>query len=443
MKKRIQIIVIVLLMMSQFSGFSQEILTQYSMKSLSENNFMNPGRMPETRLNISLPVLSSTSIGYSNSGFAVSDLITKKPKTDSMEFNTSNMLSKLSDNNYLNMSLNTEILGFGFKVKRNYYSFNARFRNDINLSYSKAMLTFLFNGNNAFLGRKADLSMQLNATSYTEYALGFIHNFKNDKLTIGGNLKLLSGNANVNMKRANLGIYTDSNTYSITATPDVLINSSAIDTGSKTTIGLLGENTGLGIDVGFSYKISDKLNVSGSIVDLGFINWKANVVNYQTNTTQSNFTFSGFDVNKMGSSLSPYIDSLSDSLKHVFDPKKTTNSYKTGLGTKIYAGVNYKLAKGLDAGLLLFGRFVNDKFYSAVTVSLNEELNHILNVSTSFSRVNKTNNIGFGVSLNLLPVQIYMVTDNIFSLNRVDEVRNTNLHFGINLAIGRIEKRGI
>ncbi len=443
MKKQIQKIVLVLLMAAPFKGISQVPLTQYFIKSISENDFLNPGRMPETKLNISLPVLSSTYLGYSNSGFALSDLITKKPKTDSMEFNTSNMLSKLSENNYLNMSLNTEILGFGIKVKRNYYSFNARFRNEVNLSYSKAMLSFLFNGNSAFLGQRADLNMQLNATSYTEYALGFIHSSKNDKLTIGGHLKYLSGHANLNMKRAKLGIYTDSNTYSITATPDLLINTSSIDTGSNNTMGLLGENTGLGIDVGFSYKLSDKITVSGSITDLGFINWKTNVANYQTNTTQSNFTFSGFDINKLGTSLQPYIDSLSDSLKHVFDPKKTANSYKTGLGTKVYAGINYKLAKGLDAGLLLFGKFENDKFYSAVTVSLNKELSKFLNVSASYSRVNKTNNIGFGVSLNLLPIQIYMVSDNIFSLNRVDEVRNTNLHFGLNLAIGRIQKRGI
>jgi hypothetical protein len=221
----------------------------------------------------------------------------------------------------------------------------------------------------------------------------------------------------------------------------LLLNSSSIDTGSKNTFGFMGENTGFAIDLGASYKITDKITVSGSVVDLGFINWKTNVANYQTNTKNGNFTFNGFDINKLGSSMNPYIDSLSDSLKHVFDPKKTTNSYKTGLGTKVYAGVNYKLAKGLDAGLLFSGKFVNDHFYSALTLSLNEELNHILNVSASFSRVNKTNNIGFGVSLNLLPVQIYMVSDNIFSLNRVDEVRNTNLHFGLNLAFGRIKKQ--
>ena len=93
--------------------------------------------------------------------------------------------------------------------------------------------------------------------------------------------------------------------------------------------------------------------------------------------------------------------------------------------------------------MLLYGKFVNDYFYSGLTLSLNEELNHILNVSASFSRVNKTSNVGFGLSLNLLPIQIYVVTDNVFSFGKIDEVKNTNVHFGLNLAIGRIRNEKI
>ncbi len=444
MKKNLPLLIIILLLATKQKGYSQEVLTQYYIKSLSENDFLNPGRMPETKINISLPVLSSTSFGYSNSGFAISDLITKKANSDSMEFNTNNMLSKLSTNNLMSLGFNTEILGVGIKIKQNYYSLNARFRNDVNLSYSKDMLTFIFKGNSAFVGQKADLNMRLNATSYAEYSLGFIHSTTDNKLSYGGHLKILSGIANVNLKRGNIGIYTDSNNYSITATPNILINTSAIDTGSNNNnSGLFGQNSGLAIDLGASYKISDKLTVSGSITDLGYINWKSNVNNYQTDPKNSNFTFNGFDINKIGTSFRPYRDSLTDSLKHVFEPVKSANSYKTGLGTKIYAGVNYTLAKGLDAGLLLYGKFVNDYFYSGLTLSLNEELNHILNVSASFSRVNKTSNVGFGLSLNLLPIQIYVVTDNVFSFGKIDEVKNTNVHFGLNLAIGRIHNEKI
>ena len=442
MNRYIKSAIIICLIIIQFKGFSQDNLTQYNMRSLSENTFLNPGRMPETNVNINLPVLSSISFGYSNSGFAVSDLITKRAKDDSMEFNTANMLSKLDADNLMALTFNTQIFGLGIRVKQNYYSFNARFRNDVNLSYSKDIFNFLINGNSAFLGQKANLSLKLNATSYIEYALGFTHITKNEKLTYGGHLKILSGIANINSKRTNLGIYTDANNYAITATPDILINSSAVDTGSNknNSIGLFGQNMGIGIDLGASYKIDDKISVSGSIVDLGFINWNSNVTNYQTKSTVSNFTFGGFNINKIGSSIQPFMDTLTDSLKHTFDPVKTTNSYKTGIGSKIYLGANYTLAKGLDAGFLLFGKFVNDKLYSAFSLSLNEELSHILNVSASFSRVNKTSNVGLGFSLNLLPLQIYLVSDNIFAITKVDEVRNTNFHFGINLAIGRNSK---
>lgn len=439
MNRYLKVLLIIILALSQVDGFSQDNLTQYNIKSLSENTFLNPGRMPETKLNINLPMLSSISVGYSNSGFAMSDLITKRAKDDSMEFNSANMLSKLDAENLMALAFNTQLFGVGVRIKQNYYSFNARLRFDANLSYSKDMFSFLFNGNNAFMGKQANLSLKLNSTAYTEYALGFTHITKDERLTYGGHLKILSGISNLNTKRANLGIYTDSSTYAITTTPDLLINSSSIDTGSNenNSFGLFGQNMGVGIDLGASYKIDDKLTVSGSIIDLGFINWNTNVSNYQTKSTGSTFTFGGFNINKVGNSLQPFLDTLTDSLKHTFDPVKTKNSYKTGIGTKIYLGANYKLAEGLDAGLLLFGKFVNEKFYSAISISINEELSNILNVSASFSRVNKTNNVGLGLSLNLLPIQVYLVSDNIFAISKMDDVRNTNFHFGINLAIGK------
>jgi len=438
MNRYIKTSIIICLIVSQFKGFAQDNLTQYNMKSLAENLYLNPGRMPETNVNINLPVISSISFGYSNSGFAVSDLISPKPGTDSLEFNTANMITNLGTDNLMSVTLNTQIFGFGFRAKQNYYSFNARLRNDVNFSYSKDAINFLVNGNNAFLGQQANLSLKLNATSYTEYAFGFAHITKDEKLTYGGRLKFLSGIANINTKNANLGIYTDPNTYAITATPNFLINSSSIDTGSnKNSIGIFGQNIGFGIDLGASYKINEKLSVSGSLIDFGFINWNSNVSNYQTKSSITNFTFGGFNINKIGSSIQPYMDTLTDSLKHTFDPAKTTNSYKTGIGSKIYLGANYALAKGLDAGLLLFGKFVNDKLYTAFSLSLNEELSNILNASASFSLVNKTSNVGLGVSLNLLPIQIYLVSDNIFAITKVDEVKNTNFHFGINLAIGK------
>ena len=441
MNKSDKILIIIVLVLSSICGFSQDNLTQYNIKSLSENAFLNPGRMPEARVNINLPIISSLSFGYSNSGFAVSDLITPKPGTDSTFFNTANLLTKLDAENLMSLTFNTQLLGVGFRVKQNYYSFNARLRHETNLSYSKDIIDFIANGNNNFLGKQANLSLKLNSTSYAEYALGFTHITKDEKLSYGGHLKILSGITNINTKRANLGIYTDPNTYAITATPDFLINSSAIDTGkNNNSLGIFGQNMGFGIDLGASYKIDDKISISGSVIDLGFINWNSNVSNYQTKSSVNNFTFSGFDINKIGTTLQPFLDTLTDSLKHTFDPVKTTNSYKTGIGTKIYLGANYILAKGLDAGVLLQGKFVNEKLYTAVSFSLNEELSSILNVSASFSRINQTNNVGLGFSLNLVPVQLYFVTDNIFGISKMDDVRNTNLHVGLNLAIGRSKK---
>jgi hypothetical protein len=231
----------------------------------------------------------------------------------------------------------------------------------------------------------------------------------------------------------------------MTATPDIQINSSLIDTGTINNNGagsnIFGSNKGFAVDFGASYRVTNKLTVSASVIDLGFINWNSNVSNYQSDPNKTSFTFSGFDAVKFfnGSSIKPYLDTLSDSLKHTFYPNKTNNSYKTSLSTKVFAGANYTLVKGLDAGILLYGRFLDGQLYSGLALSLNEELGKILNVSASFSQINKTSNFGLGLSLNLLPIQIYLASDNIFAFTKVDDVRSTNVHFGLNVAIGRVK----
>ncbi|MFP5041959.1 DUF5723 family protein [Parasediminibacterium sp. JCM 36343] len=429
------------------TSYAQEVLTLYNMKSLPQAMYQNPGKMPQTKINISLPVISSTSVGYTNNGFTLSDLIEKRGPNDSLYLTADNMLSKLKDTkNLLATSVATDIFGVGFRVKQNYYSFSARVKSDIALSYSKDMMVFLLKGNTAFLGKEANFELKANSSTYMEYGLGFTHLTKDEKLSYGVKVKLLSGIANVNTERAHISVSTDSLDYGMKTTPDILINSSLIDTGSiandAVSKNIFGPNKGFGIDLGAEYKINDKFTVSASVIDLGFINWSGNVSNYRSNPNNPSFTFTGYDLKSFfnGSDLQPHLDSISDSLKNTFYPLKSTNSYSTKLNTKLFAGVTYQITNDLTAGLLLYGKFVNDNFYSGLAISLNEAVGKWLNVSGSCSIANGTSNFGLGASLNLLPVQIYAISDNIFALGQVDHTHNTNAHVGINLSFGRIKK---
>ena len=424
-------------------AFSQDNLTLYNMKSVAEKCYLNPGKMPETRLNINLPLLSSTSFGYTNSGFVLSDLITKRPQDDSLLLTSDNMLSKLSDKNLLGAAFSTDLLGVGVRVKQNYYSLNVSIKGDVNLSYPKDMMKLLLKGNAAFLGQDANFNFKMNSTTYTQSALGFTHITNDKKLSYGAKFKILSGIANINTVRGNVSVYTDSSDYSVKVTPNILINSSLIDTGSIASNGasnnIFGNNKGIGFDIGAEYKLNDKITLSASIIDIGSIGWKSNVSNYQSNPKYPTFQFSGYDVKKLfnGSTTQPYLDTLSDSLKNTFYPIKTNNSYRTKLGTKVYAGINCQITYKLDAALLFYGRSVNDEFKTGFTLSINEEMLKWLSASLSYSHIYTSSNLGFGLSLNLLPIQIYFVSDNIFALSKIDQTHNTNARFGMNIAIGR------
>jgi len=433
----------IILLMAKFS-FAQENLTLYNMQAIQQSNYQNPGKLPSAKLNISLPIIASTSVGYLNNGFILTDLISKKGgKGDSLLLTSDNMLSKLSNSNLLAVSLSTEIFGIGIRKKNNYFSFNAMLKSEDNITFSKDLMTFIFKGNTAFFDKDANISLKVNSNTYTEYSFGFTHQTKNEKLTYGTRLKLLSGLFCINSQRTNLAINTNSKDYSIQTTPDILINTSLVDTGdvSFSNIGsnMFGPNKGVGLDLGVTYKLTDKISLSASVIDLGFIKWKDKVANYYSNPNGKGFGFEGFDPKQFFGSTNPqdYLNNLSDSFRHTMYPLKSKNSFKTSLPTKIFLAANYKINGTFNAGALLYGKIVNQKLYSSIALSLNEAIGKWLNISESYSMANRTHNFGLGFSINVAPFQIYAVSDNIFSVYKMESTHNTNFHMGLNLYFGR------
>uniref|UniRef100_UPI00273908D6 DUF5723 family protein n=1 Tax=Staphylococcus epidermidis TaxID=1282 RepID=UPI00273908D6 len=138
--------------------------------------------MPLFKGHLSLPVLSSNYFSFSNSGFAYADLV-KKRADDSLVFTVDNMLSKLSASNYFNVSVRTDILSFGFRSRKNYFSFSIIGKNDNYINYPKDFMTLLLKGNAAFIGSTANFNVMHESTAYIEYALGFVHQTNNARLS--------------------------------------------------------------------------------------------------------------------------------------------------------------------------------------------------------------------------------------------------------------------
>ncbi len=435
-----------LLVMLSFGAYSQVDLTLYNMKSIPQSVYNNPAAVPNSKLNIGLPVISSMYFYVSNSGFAYSDLI-KRRADDSLNVDINNAISEMGDKNFLGFATAIDLFSFGIKVKRNYFCLNITEKASFNFTYTKDFFDLFENGNTKFQGKSANLSdLGFDATHYREYGLSMAHEL-NDKWTIGGRIKYLYGMENISTDQSDLTLYTDARTYDLALTSGVNVNTSALtNNGSKAYDDLdagdyfFGQhNHGWGLDLGGHYKMNEKWNFSASMVDLGYIHWESNVKNYRANTTTYNFE--GIDLINFVHDTADKGQNILDSLNDAFKPAETKEAYNTSLSTHFYLGGNYVMNEKRFAGLLLRGQIFKGIFIPSATLSINQEVGRHLAVSLSYSALNRSyNNIGLGLAANAGPVQLYVVSDNVLGALQPLDAHTFNVHFGINLIMGRPKK---
>jgi len=109
--------------------------------------------------------------------------------------------------------------------------------------------------------------------------------------------------------------------------------------------------------------------------------------------------------------------------------------------------------------LSLYSSFVRNRWRRGMGVAYNYHLGNFLSATASYSIYNRSySNVGFGLSVNLGPVEIYCLTDNVLAFGTLNprdnflsdaassinidtkKVRNGQIHFGLNLTFGRDKK---
>lgn len=443
MKKIIYFLFLLFIVFTDQKASAQQNLTMYNLEAVPQRMYVNPAFMPSnSKIYIGLPILSSEYLNFSNSGFKYSDLI--KHRGDSLYVDYENMLGKLSQNNYFSVAYQPDLLSFGFKVKKNYFSFNATEKVNLRFRYPKNFMEFIWKGNGGLLGEEVNLNFGVNFSHYREYAIGFSREI-DDKLTVGGKVKYLYGMENVWTERSDVSITTDPAYFAMTAKSDIKINTSGVDSSSTTNINVKDylfkkKNRGLGIDLGGVYKYNDKFTFSASLIDLGFIKWKDGITNYQSKNPDGEFTYQGMDLNELvnDDSTTNATDVILDSLEEIFKIDEAHTNYKTNLSTQIYLGTNYSITEKSNAGILLYAQIFDKAVHPGIALSYNQKVGKWLSFSGSYSIYNRSyNNLGLGLALNGGPVQFYIVSDNVLGAIFPQNTKNLHLHFGINLMFGR------
>jgi hypothetical protein len=468
-KSRYLLIFLLVLLLQDAASQNSQVL--YYM-NLPQNHLLNPALKPSNLFYLGVPALTGINININNNFVNFSDVIMPNQKGDSIisflhpDYNVDNFIKKLKTNNFIAPEVNIQLLGLGFKAGKDLYvTLDVIERVQGNLALPKDLFVLALKGNGDFLGKTINLSgLDARLTYFHEFGMGFSKNFGN-KLRIGIRGKLLFGVANVSLNNRSLGL-TVNDDYSWDFNADLSASISGpvkvyMGTDNKIDSVILDEekigkpfflntgNIGLGLDIGAVYQFTDKLSVSASITDLGYINWKKDVTNLQAN---SNFKFSGFNITDVINDTKTFdqiaqdmVDSLENSFTIINDNKR----FNTFLPVGVTVGGSYNLSKSVSIGILSHSVITGKQFREALTFSANLNLGNAFSASLSYTAENhRYDNFGAGLAFRLGIFQFYFITDKIPVMwNKITTTSNKtislpynwntiNMRLGMNLAFG-------
>lgn len=435
----------ILLVASQI-GFAQRDLMVYGFQNLPQSNLINPAFTPDGNVIIGLPAISNFQFQFSNSAFSYDKVIDSD--NDQRVLNLNNFYNSLDDINSIEVNQEAQIAYLGIKINDQIsFNFSASQVGRVSLTYPKTIFELLLKGNGNYIGETMSFDdLLVNATTYNSYNFGMNYAV-NEKLSVGGRVKFLSGIANINTENFDLELYTDELTYDWTFSGNARINTAGITSADITYEDFLpqnGKNSGWGFDIGANYQINEKISVNAALNNVGAINWNSNVENYTfdlKSTTFSGIDLSGFvqeQIDTADNAVSVNsLETFRDSLTHNFGIDTLNENYKTKLVPRIYLGGRYEMFEKHHFTATLYAEFTESVNNYAISLGYQFYPLHKLGIGTCYTLYNQdVFNIGVGIYSQLGPIQIFAVSDDIFNSMRTIYGQEISGRVGLNLIIG-------
>ncbi|MEQ9402110.1 MAG: DUF5723 family protein [Cyclobacteriaceae bacterium] len=424
---------------------SQTSLSFYHLgRTTYQNSSLNPAWIPDGKLFIGLPGLSGVHV-HVNNKLSYNQLFTKE--SDSVLLDINKALKGLQGQNMASAQVNVNLFHVGYRFPQGaVISLFANERVEVDALYPEQLIDYVWNGNDNFLDDKIRIGRvgaqvshfreigigyaysvngQLDFGMRAKYLMGFFDastpgNFKAN-LTSSGEFFQLEGELkNARLRTAGVDIYSEDP-----------VNGEVIDLASH----LLGSgNSGLALDLGVEYKLSRYYSVSASILDLGYINWKTNVVNHTLNDTT--FTYRGVNLDGIGDVR----EALEDSLFNKFETNETNETYKNWLPVKAYGSWIYHYDSQLDFYGTVGMRLIQGQLKMLYGGGMTRRFGRVFTGSLSATKLpQQFFNIGAAFAVNGGPVQFYMAADQVINFSAPD-AKAFDFRFGINFRfMGRDE----
>lgn len=399
-------------------AYAQTAHSSYFLEGMPTRHKLNPALASEYGY-VSFPLLNDINISAS-SNVGVGTFLFPSESGELLNFLSSSVDSKeflgnLKSQNKMVTNLDLSIMSFGFYKWNGFNTFDISLHTDIGMQVPKEIFEFMKVGRqlNSNITEYKIKDLNINAQSYVNIALGHSHKI-NDQWRVGATIKGIIGVARANMNIDQMDITMDNitNQWIINSkgSADVALKGFELDKEIETNskgetqevvsgadfdsgnIGVVGG--GLAFDLGVAYRPIENLEITASLVDLGFVTWRHNK---SMETISSGITYSGIntgndeDIDDIGEQFSELVD-----FKEVDKPKRTT-----GLKASLNIGAEYSFLDNIiSLGVLSHTRFGKERYAEGMLVA-NFRAKKIFMMS-----INGTiSNMGgsFGAMLNLCP----------------------------------------
>jgi len=359
-------IVLILFFLSCLYSFGQNRPLLYNVDDLPQALMQNPGARIDFIRHIGVPFLSQIHLAVGSTGVTAHDVFSD----ENMNVNqrVANVMNSIGSGDYFSINEQLEVLSFGWKMgNRGYFSTGIYQELDAFVYFPKDPALLVFEGNANYINQDFSFSdVNFTGEILTVYHVGF--NYTVDpKLTVGGRLKLYSGIFNAESSN-NSGIFR---TVSTPEGPNfyrhevdglnVVVNTSgyaSLEDEEDLTLdqavaellsrSFFGQNVGVGLDLGFNYRVSNQFSVNASIQDLGVMFHQKDVENYnyfgsfQTNGIEPLFPELDGDESDI-----PYWDVFEERLDTNLRDETTVNTYTTWRPLKFNASFQFGTGRSI------------------------------------------------------------------------------------------------
>ena len=434
---------------SIFFALSHGVIAQHGISfyhlrdATFQNTSYNPAYFPKGKFFLGLPGISGVNFFFS-SPISYNDIITPN-ESGGRDINITNAVSELVPRNMVSLHLRTSLLHVGFRNKKGAaFSFFANARTETDVVFPKQVMEWAWQGNATILGDEVNIgALGVTSNTFYEVGLGYANSANDGKFKYGARLKMYQGLVNVSTPSFFKGNFvTEPENFQLNAE---LQKGTLRTAGLEVVNGNQGDlasylisnpNKGVGVDLGFDYRISKYYGFSFSVSDLGFISWSDAVQNYQVNDT----TFRYVGVELKGAR--DVTEAVQDSLLDKFDFTENTDKYISMMPSNILASwIWYSPYAGIDVTTTIGTRLVQAQPKMIYGIGLRKDFGPKLVLSASANRLpQQFINIGAALSATAGIFQFYLASDRTINYS-VPSMQWAEFRVGMNIVVGSGRKR--